>query len=66
MSSSGRVGKLLQYHGGSPGNSQMLILAPTGVASINVNGATVHSALVLPCRGKLFSFRQQYVMSFQK
>ena len=32
----------------------MLILAPTGVASINVNGTTVHPALGLQCRGKLF------------
>ena len=32
----------------------MLILAPTGVASINVNGTTVHSALGLQCRGMLF------------
>ena len=32
----------------------MLILAPTGVTSINVNGTTVHLALSLICRGKLF------------
>ena len=32
----------------------MLILAPTGVTSINVNGTTVHSALTLICCGKLF------------
>ena len=32
----------------------MLILAPTGVASINVNATTVHPALGLPCRGKHF------------
>ena len=31
-----------------------MILAATGVASINVNGTTVHSAFDLPCRGKLF------------
>ena len=32
----------------------MLILAPTVVTSINVNGTTVHLALSLICRGKLF------------
>ena len=32
----------------------MFILAPTGMASISVNGVTVHSALGLSCRGKLF------------
>ena len=42
--------KLLQYHGGSPEKPQVLILAPTGVASSNINGTTVHSALGLPHR----------------
>ena len=32
----------------------MLILAPTGVASVNVNGTTVYSTFGLPHRGKLF------------
>ena len=32
----------------------MLILAPNEVASINVTGTTVSSALHLPCHGKLF------------
>ena len=32
----------------------MLILIPNGVSGINVNGTTIHSALGLPCRGKLF------------
>ena len=31
-----------------------MILAPTGVASVNVNGTKIHSALGLPCRGKFF------------
>ena len=48
------VSKLLQYHGTSPVKPRVLILAPTGVASINVNGTTIHSALNLPCRGKLY------------
>ena len=45
--------KLLQRHGGSMEKSRVLILAPTGVASININGKTIHSALGLPCPGKL-------------
>ena len=32
----------------------MLILVPNGVASINVNGTTVHSTFGLPCPGKIF------------
>ena len=45
---------MLQYHGGSPEKPQVLILIPTGVASINVNDTTAHSALGLPCCRNLF------------
>ena len=45
---------LQQYNDGSPKKPRVLILAPTGVAGINLNGTTVYSALGLPCRGKLF------------
>ena len=31
------------------------------VASINVNGATIHSALNLPCRGKLYPLHANIV-----
>ena len=48
------VSKVLQYHGGSPDKPRVLVLAPTGVASINVNGITIHSALSIPCRGKFY------------
>ena len=45
---------LQQYNDGSPKKPRVLILAPTGVAGINLNGTTVYSALGLPCGGKLF------------
>ena len=48
------VFKLLQDHGSSPEEPRVLILAPNGIASINVNGTTIHSALNLPCHGKLY------------
>ena len=48
------VPKVLQYHGGSPDKPRILILAPTDVASINVNGIAIHSALSIPCRGKFY------------
>ena len=35
-----------------PQKNLVLILAPTGVATLNVNGTTIHSALYLPCHGK--------------
>ena len=48
------VPKVLQYHGGSPDKPRILILAPTDVASINVNGIVIHSGLSIPCRGKFY------------
>ena len=43
----------------------MLILAPTGVASISVNGATVHSALGLSCREKLFPLKSNILAALR-
>ena len=48
------VPKLFQYHGGLPEKPRVLILAPTGVANININGTTIHSVCGLSCRGKLY------------
>ena len=48
------ISKLLQYHGGSPEKPRVIISAITGVACINTNGTTMHSAFGLPCRGKLY------------
>ena len=42
------VSKLFQYHDNSPEKSQVLILAPIGVASINVNGTIIQSSFHLP------------------
>ena len=38
---------------GDPDKPRVLLLAPTDVASININGNTVHSGLHIPCRGKI-------------
>ena len=48
------VKKLLQYDYGSPGKPQVLIVAPTAVAIININETTIHSVLGLPYREKFF------------
>ena len=40
--------KTLAYHSGEPLKPRVLILAPTGVAAINVNGNTIHSGLGIP------------------
>ena len=39
------LSKLLLHRGGDPSKSRILLLAPTGVAAININGTTIHSGL---------------------
>ena len=42
------------FHGGDPNKIRVLVLTPTGVAAINIDGTTIHSGLDIPCKGKLF------------
>ena len=37
-----------------------MLLAPTGVAAININGTTVHSSLGINVRGKLYPLIEQH------
>ena len=48
------ITKLLLFHGGDPNKTRVLVLAPTGVAAINIDGTTIHSGLNISCEGKLF------------
>ena len=48
------VTKLLLYRSGDLDKPSVLVLAPTGVAAINMNGTTIHSGLKIHCCGKLF------------
>ena len=48
------MNKVILYRSGDPVKPRVLLLAPTGVAKININGNTVHSGLHIPCQGKLF------------
>ena len=36
------ISKLLSFKGGDPEKPRILILAPTGVAAINIDGTTIH------------------------
>ena len=77
LSNSGGVGKShliktvyqsvskYQYHGGSTQKLQVLILAPIGVASTNINEATIHSTFGLPCCGKCYPLDSNTVASLQ-
>ena len=48
------VNTVFLYRSGDPAKPRVLLLALTGVAVINTNANTVHSALHKPCRGRLF------------
>ena len=47
------VNNVFLYRDGDPAKPTVLLLAPTGLAAININGNTVHSGLHIPWRGKL-------------
>ena len=42
------------FKGGDPEKPRMLILAPTGVAAINIDGTTIHTALGINVGYKLY------------
>ena len=39
------LSKVLMYKGGELDKPRILLLAPTGVAAININATTIHSGL---------------------
>ena len=47
------INKVFLYQSENPEKPRVLVLAPTGVSAININGSTIHSGLNIPCRGKL-------------
>ena len=47
------INKVFLYRSGDSGKPRALLLAPTGVPAININGNTIHSGLYIPCRGNL-------------
>ena len=46
------VKKVFLNGSGDPGKPRVLLLAPTGVAAISINGNTVHLGLHIPWRSK--------------
>ena len=59
------VSKLLLYRGERPDKPRVLLLAPTGDSSININGTTLHSALGLPCQGPLYPLNNNILDSLR-
>ena len=54
------LSKVLMYKGGELKKPRVLLLAPTGVAAININGTTIHSALGTNIGGKLYPLSEQH------
>ena len=48
------ISKVLMYKGGHPEKPRILLLAPTGVAAINIDGTTIHNALRITAGSKLY------------
>ena len=42
-----------------------MLLAPTGLASININGTTLHSAFGLPCGGTFYPLNNRTLDSLR-
>ena len=53
------ISKLLSFKSGNPEKPRILILAPTGVAAINVDGTMIHTALGINVRHKLYPFNDR-------
>ena len=53
------LGKVEIYKGGELEKPRILLLAPTGVTAINLNGTTIHSRLGINVRGTLYPLSEQ-------
>ena len=48
------INKVLMYKGGNQEKPRILLLAPTGVAAVNIDGTAIHTALGINVGGKLY------------
>ena len=53
------MNKVLGYKDGDADKPRILLLAPTGVAAININGTTIHSGLGINVGSKLYPLNDQ-------
>ena len=53
------ISKLLSFKSGNPEKPRILILAPTGVAAINIDGTMIHTALGINVGHKLYPFNDR-------
>ena len=48
------LNKDMMYKGVDPEKPRILLLAPTGVSAVHINGTTIHAGLQINVRGKIF------------
>ena len=48
------LNKVMMYKGVDPEKPRILLLAPTGVAAVHINGTTIHAGLEINVGGKMF------------
>ena len=53
------ISNVLIYKGGHPEKPRILLLAPTGVAAINIDGTAIHTALGITVGSKLYPFNDR-------
>ena len=53
------LNKVMRYKDGNADKPRILLLAPTGVAAININGATTHLGLGINIQNKLYPLNDQ-------
>ena len=53
------LNKVLIYKGGELEQPRILLLTPTGVAAININGTTIHSGFGINVEGELYPLSEQ-------
>ena len=60
------LSKVLIYKGGEVEKPRTLLLAPSGVAAININGTTIHSGLRINVAGKLYPLSEQHQINYHR
>ena len=59
------ITKLLMHKGGNPENARIIVLAPTGIAAVNISGTTVRSGLGISVGSKMFLLNDRQRASFR-
>ena len=54
------LSKALMYKGGDSKKPRILLLAPTRVAAVHINGTTVHCGLQINIGGKMFPLNDRH------